>query len=335
MKKIITLLLAAMMVFSLAACGGSEDAAQVNGPEEGAVKVDDGVVYKIGVVQLVQHPALDSATQGFMDGLAEELGTNHLEFDVQNASGDSTMCTTIVNGFVSSNVDLIMANATPALVAAASATSEIPVLGTSVTDYGSALELEDFDGVVGTNVSGTSDLPPLDEQAAMVTEFCPSAKTVAILYCSAETNSVYQAKAIRGYLEEAGLEVIDQTFTDSNDVAAATTAACDKADVIFIPTDNTAASCAEAIGQIVLEKKVPVIAGEEGLMASCGIATLSIDYYSLGVATGKMAAKVLTGEADISEMAIEYDPDPVKKYNPAICEQLGIEVPEGYVAYEG
>ena len=242
---------------------------------------------------------------------------------MKNASGDIPTCSTIVNGFVSSNVDLIMANATPALVAAASATTEIPVLGTSVTDYGDALELENFDGVIGTNVSGTSDQPPLDEQAAMVTELCPEAKTVAILYCSAESNSVFQAKAVRGYLEDAGIEVIEQTFTDSNDVASATTSACEKADAIFIPTDNTAASCAEAIGR------------EEGLMAACGIATLSIDYYNLGVATGKMAAKILSGEANVAEMPVEYDPDPVKKYNPTICEQLGIEAPEGYTAYEG
>lgn len=319
MKKIITLLLAAMMLFSLAACGdsGSKD------------------VFKVGVVQLVQHPALDNATQGFIDGLTAELGKDKVEIEVKNASGDIPTCSTIVNGFVSSNVDLIMANATPALVAAASATTEIPVLGTSVTDYGDALELENFDGVIGTNVSGTSDQPPLDEQAAMVTELCPEAKTVAILYCSAESNSVFQAKAVRGYLEDAGIEVIEQTFTDSNDVASATTSACEKADAIFIPTDNTAASCAEAIGQIVLEKGVPVIAGEEGLMAACGIATLSIDYYNLGVATGKMAAKILSGEANVAEMPVEYDPDPVKKYNPTICEQLGIEAPEGYTAYEG
>ena len=327
MKKVITLLLAAMMLLSLAACGSS------NGGSGGDAAAD-GEVYNVGIVQLVQHDALDKATKGFQDALVKELGEDHVSFDFQNASGDSANCATIANGFVADGVDLIMANATPALLAAANATTDIPILGTSVTDYGDAMGIKDFDGVVGGNVSGTSDQPPLEEQAAMVTELCPDAKTVAILYCSAEPNSVFQAKAVRGYLEDAGLTVIEKTFSDSNDVVAVTTSACDEADVIYIPTDNTAASSADAIGKVVLEKKVPVIAGEEGLMAACGIATLSIDYYNLGYATGEMAAKILTGEADISTMKVEYDPSPVKKYNPEICEQLGIDAPEGYVASE-
>ena len=327
MKKVITLLLAAMMLLSLAACGSS------NGGSGGDAAAD-GEVYNVGIVQLVQHDALDKATKGFQDALVKELGEDHVSFDFQNASGDSANCATIANGFVADGVDLIMANATPALLAAANATTEIPILGTSVTDYGDAMGIKDFDGVVGGNVSGTSDQPPLEEQAAMVTELCPDAKTVAILYCSAEPNSVFQAKAVRGYLEDAGLTVIEKTFSDSNDVVAVTTSACDEADAIYIPTDNTAASSADAIGKVVLEKKVPVIAGEEGLMAACGIATLSIDYYNLGYTTGEMAAKILTGEADISTMKVEYDPSPVKKYNPEICEQLGIDAPEGYVASE-
>ena len=326
MKKVITLLLAAMMLLSLAACGSS------NGGSGGDAAAD-GEVYNVGIVQLVQHDALDKATKGFQDALVKELGEDHVSFDFQNASGDSANCATIANGFVADGVDLIMANATPALLAAANATTEIPILGTSVTDYGDAMGIKDFDGVVGGNVSGTSDQPPLEEQAAMVTELCPDAKTVAILYCSAEPNSVFQAKAVRGYLEDAGLTVIEKTFSDSNDVVAVTTSACDEADAIYIPTDNTAASSADAIGKVVLEQKVPVIAGEEGLMNACGIATLSIDYYNLGYATGEMAAKILTGEADIAEMEIAYDPNPVKKYNPEICQQLGIEAPEGYEAY--
>ena len=254
MKKVITLLLAAMMLLSLAACGSS------NGGSGGDAAAD-GEVYNVGIVQLVQHDALDKATKGFQDALVKELGEDHVSFDFQNASGDSANCATIANGFVADGVDLIMANATPALLAAANATTDIPILGTSVTDYGDAMGIKDFDGVVGGNVSGTSDQPPLEEQAAMVTELCPDAKTVAILYCSAEPNSVFQAKAVRGYLEDAGLTVIEKTFSDSNDVVAVTTSACDEADAIYIPTDNTAASSADAIGKVVLEKKVPVIAG--------------------------------------------------------------------------
>ena len=228
--------------------------------------------------------------------------------------------------------DLILANATPALQAAVEATDTIPILGTSVTEYGVALGIDSFTGTVGGNVSGTSDLAPLDQQAAMLLELFPDAKKVGILYCSAEPNSVYQSDVVKAELEKSGVTVSVYTFTDSNDVAAVTATACDENDVLYIPTDNTAASCTEAINNVAEPAGVPIIAGEEGICAGCGVATLSINYYDLGVTTGKMAAKILTGEANISEMPIEYFPDPVKKYNPAICEALGITVPEDYVA---
>ena len=312
MKKIIALALALVMLASLAACGGS-----------GSGK------YKVGVCQLVQHPALDAATQGFQDALTKQLG-DKVEFDVQNASGEPTNCTTIVNGFVSSKVDLIMANATPALQAAASATDSIPILGTSVTDYASALEIDGWTGTVGTNISGTSDLAPLDGQAAMIKELFPDAKTVGILYCSSEANSQYQVDVITGYLTELGLTVTPYAFTDTNDVASVTQNACDNSDVIYIPTDNTAASNTEAIANVVLPSKVPVFAGESGICAGCGVATLSISYYDLGYATGKMAAKVLTGEAKVGEMPVEYAPQVTKMYNADNCAALGITIPDGY-----
>ena len=185
---------------------------------------------------------------------------------------------------------------------------------------------------MGGNVSGTSDLAPLDQQAAMILELFPDAKKVGILYCSAEPNSVYQSDVVKAELEKSGVTVSVYTFADSNDVAAVTATACDENDVLYIPTDNTAASCTEAINNVAEPAGVPIIAGEEGICAGCGVATLSINYYDLGVTTGKMAAKILTGEANISKMPIEYFPDPVKKYNPAICEALGITVPEDYVA---
>ena len=250
----------------------------------------------------------------------------------QNAANDIPTCATIVNGFVSDGVDLILANATPALQAAVAATDTIPILGTAVTEYGVALDIKDFNGTVGGNVSGTSDLAPLDQQAAMILELFPDAKKVGILYCSAEPNSVYQSDVVKAELEKSGVTVSVYTFADSNDVAAVTATACDENDVLYIPTDNTAASCTEAINNVAEPAGVPIIAGEEGICAGCGVATLSINYYDLGVTTGKMAAKILTGEANISEMPIEYFPDPVKKYNPAICEALGITVPEDYVA---
>ena len=227
-----------------------------------------------------------------------------------------------------------MANATPALTAATSATADIPILGTSVTDYASALEIDNWNGTVGGNVSGTSDLAPLDQQAAMLQELFPDAKKVGLLYCSAESNSKYQVDVIKGYLEDAGLTCTEYAFTDTNDVASVAQKACDDSDVIYIPTDNTAASNTEAIANVVLPAKVPVIAGEEGICGGCGVATLSISYYDLGYATGKMAAKVLTGEADISTMPVEYAPQVTKKYNAANCKALGVTVPDDYVVME-
>ena len=322
MKKLISLVLAAVMALSLVACGsGSKDKDTDTGDK----------TYKVGVVQLVQHEALDAATKGFTDALKEALG-DKVEVVEKNASGDSNSCATIVNGFVSEGVDLIMANATAALQAAASATSDIPVLGTSITAYGVALDIDDFSGTVGGNVSGTSDLAPLDQQAQMLLELVPEAKIVGILYCSAEPNSVYQADVVKAALEEAGVTVNVYTFADSNDVATVTATACDECDALYIPTDNTAASCTEAISNVADPAGVPIVTGEEGICKGCGIATLSISYYDLGVTTGKMAVKILTGEADISEMPIEYYQNPVKKYMASRCDALGIEIPEGYEA---
>ena len=330
MKKVLVLLLALAMALSLAACGSAPAATPAEEPAA-APAAAEGEVYTVGICQLVQHVALDAATQGFKDALTEALG-DKVQFVEQNAANDIPTCATIVNGFVSDGVDLILANATPALQAAVAATDSIPILGTAVTEYGVALDIKDFNGTVGGNISGTSDLAPLDQQAAMILELFPDAKKVGILYCSAEPNSVYQSDVVKAELEKSGVTVSVYTFADSNDVAAVTATACDENDVLYIPTDNTAASCTEAINNVAEPAGVPIIAGEEGICAGCGVATLSINYYDLGVTTGKMAAKILTGESNISEMPIEYFPDPVKKYNPAICEALGITVPEGYVA---
>ena len=320
MKKLISLVLAAVMALSLVACG--------NGKKDN----DTGdKTYKVGVVQLIQHDALDAATQGFTDALKEALG-DKVEVEVKNASGDPTNCSTIVNGFVSNNVDLIMANATPALQAAASATSTIPVLGTSVTDYATALEIADWTGTVGGNISGTSDLAPLDKQAAMIQELFPNAKKVGMLYCSSEPNSKYQVDEVTKLLSNAGITCTEYAFTDSNDVSSVTQKACDDSDVIYIPTDNTAASNTEAIANVVLAANTPVIAGESGICKGCGVATLSIDYYELGKITGQMAAKILTGEADVSTMAIQTAPTATKQANVANCEKLGITVPADYTA---
>lgn len=315
MKKLLALVLAiAMLACCFAGCGATKD---------------DGK-YTVGICQLVTHDALDAATKGFMDAIVEALGEENVEFIEQNAANNPDTCVTIVNDFVSKKVDLIMANATPALQAAYNATADIPILGTSVTEYGVALEIDDFSGTVGGNVSGTSDLAPLSEQAQMIIDLVPTAKTVGMLYCKAEANSGYQVKVVKEYLEKKNITVKDFGFNGSEDVAQVAEAAAAACDAIYIPTDNTAASCTETINGVVAPKKVPIIVGEAGICKGCGIATLSISYEQLGRTTGEMAVKILTGEADISEMAIEYDNKPVKKYNPTLCTELGITPPEGY-----
>ena len=285
----------------------------------------------MGICQLVQHPALDAATQGFKDALTEKLG-DAVTFNEQNASGDAATCSVICNQFVSDEVDLIMANATASLQAAASATNVIPILGTSITDYGTALGIEGFTGVSGTNISGTSDLAPLDGQAQMLSELFPDAKTVGLVYCSGEPNSKFQVETIAPMLTELGYTVTEYTFADSNDVANVTASACAECDVLYIPTDNTAASCTEAINNVALVEKTPIVVGEEGICKGCGVATLSISYYDIGYETGLMAAEILTEGADISTMEVRYAPQFTKEYNVSICETLGITVPEDYVA---
>ena len=293
----------------------------------------EGTVYHVGICQLVQHVALDAATQGFQDALKDKLG-DAVVFDLQNASGDTNTCSTIMNNFVSDNVDLIMANATPALQAAVAATGSIPILGTSVTNYASALDIEDKDGTTGMNVSGTSDLAPLDRQAEMLKELFPDAKKVGILWCSAEPNSKYQADHIREYLEALGYECTDYTFADSNDVASVTQNACDGSDVLYIPTDNTAASCTEAIRNVVEPAGIPAVVGEEGICRGCGVATLSISYYDLGYATGEMAYEILVERADISTMPVRFAPNVTKEYNAELSGLLGVTIPEDYTAIE-
>ena len=322
---------------ALTACGGSSAssaaASSVASSAAAGSAAASGDSYTVGICQLVQHAALDAATQGFEDALTAEFGDN-VKFDFQNAQGDSATCATIANGFVSAGVDLIMANATPALQAAQSATNEIPVLGTSVTEYGVALGLSDFSGTVGGNISGTSDLAPLDQQADMIVEWMPEAKKVGLLYCSAEANSQYQVDEVQKYLEAKGVTATQYAFSDSNDLSSVCQKAVDENDALYVPTDNTVAANTGIVDGICRPAKKPVFAGEEGICAGCGVATLSISYYDLGYTTGEMAVKILKGEADISTMPIEYT-DVTKKYNKAVCDDLGLTAPEGYEEIEG
>ena len=289
--------------------------------------------YEIGICQLVEHPALDAATKGFKDALTEKLG-DKVKFDEQNAQGESATCATVMNTFVSKNVDLILANATAPLQSAANATADIPILGTSITDYATALDIADFNGLTGANISGTSDLAPLDKQAEILHELFPDAKKVGLLYCSAEPNSKYQVDVITGYLKEYGINCTNYSFVDSNDIAAVVNSAVSNSDVIYIPTDNTAASNTEVIDSIARPAKVPVVAGEVGICKGCGVATLSIDYYDLGYTTGLMAYESLVNGKKVEEMEIEYAPEVSKQYNEEIAKELGITIPDDYTAIE-
>lgn len=327
-KRLMALALTGIMAVSLMAGCGTDSNANSAGNTN-----SDSAAYKVGICQLVQHEALDAATQGFQDALTEKLG-DRVSFDLQNASGDSATCATIANQFVSNGVDLILANATAPLQASAAATTDIPILGTSITDYATALQIDDWTGVTGTNISGTSDCAPLTEQADMLHELFPDAKTVGMLYCSAEPNSAYQVNVVRGALESMGYTCKDYTFADSNDIASVVTSATSECEVIYIPTDNSAASATEVIDNICRPAGIPIIAGEEGICKGCGVAALSISYYDLGYQSGLMAYEILVNGADISTMEIQYAPNVTKMYNPEICSELGITIPDGYVAVE-
>ena len=297
----------------------------------------EGKVFQIGIVQLVQHPALDAATKGFREKLTELLGEGNVVFDEQNAQGDSSTCSVIATGFVANAVDLIMANATPALQACISATNEIPIIGTSVTDYSTALADPDMDITVGTgiNVSGVSDGVAAQLYVDMTLELVPEAKNVHIIYCSAEANSVLQADQYIAAMAAANpdVKVSVFTFADSNDIQAVVSAAVEDADVIYIPTDNTAASNMTIISNICQPAGIPVVCGEENMMANGGLATVSISYYDVGVLAAEQAYAILVGGQDVAATPIAYSENPVKEYNPEYADAIGFTIPEGYAPF--
>ena len=319
MKKTLAIALAAAMLLSLAACGGTAQ--------------DDGK-YVIGICQMMKHPSLDEASEGFKDAVTAALGEDHVEFRHQDAAGEYTNCGAIMDGFVAEQVDLILANSTTPLQAAVSATGDIPILGTSVTDYAAALNMSEWTGAVGGNVSGTTDLAPLDQQAAVIAELFPDAQNVGLLYCSSEPNSVYQIELVEDYLTEMGYTCTQFSFADVNELSFVLENACDNSDVIYIPTDNTCATYTENIANVVLPAGVPVVTGDTSTCAAAGVASFSISYYDLGYITGQMAVQILTGAADISTMAVQPAGEAVKMYNHANCERLGIAIPDGYQAVE-
>lgn len=318
-KKIAAMALSCVMAgMSLVGCGDGSNGA-------------DGKVYNIGICQLVEHAALDAATEGFKAALSEKLDKN-VKFYEQNAQGEATNCATICNGFVSSGYDLIFGNATGALQAAAAATNTIPIVGTSVTDYATALDMDNWTGKTGTNITGTSDLAPIDQQEDMLMELFPAVKQVGILYCSSEPNSKYQAGKFEEALQADGVAYKEYSAADTNEIQSITSTAIGECDVLYIPTDNTMASNAEVVKNIAVPAKIPVIAGEEGICSGCGVATLSINYYDLGYKSGEMAYDILVNGKNPGDMDIEFAPKTTKKYNKEICDELGITVPEDYVA---
>jgi len=291
MKRVIALITITLMLLSLCACG--------------AKQADDGT-YHVGIVQLMQHVALDQATQGFQDALTEKLG-DKVTFDVKLASGETTNCTTIVTKFVNDGVDLIMGNATPAVIAAKEATSTIPIIGTSVTDYvAPEAAIIASNDAPGGNVTGYSDMSDIAAHVELTKKLCPDAKTVAIIYCSAEPNSVIQGEQAKELYEAAGLATVTLTASDITTIASVVTAACDQADVIYIPTDNLFAENMESVKNIAEPAKIPVITGEGGMAKAGGTASVAIDYYVLGYRAGEMAYEIMVNGADPATTPIGF-----------------------------
>lgn len=291
MKRVLALIMTALMLLSLCACGAPDRA-------EGE--------YHVGIVQLMQHVALDQATKGFQDALKEKLG-DKVTFDVQLASGETTNCTTIVTKFVNDGVDLIMGNATPAVIAAKEATATIPIIGTSVTDYVSAeTAIVASNEAPGANVTGYSDMSDISAHVELTKKLCPNAKTVAIIYCSAEPNSVIQGNQAKTLYENAGFKTVTLTASDVTTISSVVTSACNQADVIYIPTDNLFAENMESVKNIAEPAKIPVICGEGGMAKSGGTASVAIDYYVLGYRAGEMAYEILVNGANPATTPIGF-----------------------------
>ncbi len=285
---------------------------------------------KIGAIQLVEHPALDKSYQGFVDALAEEgfKDGENISIDFQNAQGEQANCVTIANKFVNDKDDLIFAIATPAAQAVANLTKEIPILVTAVTDPESA-KLVKSNFRPETNVSGTSDRTPVDAQIALLKKLFPDVKTVGVLYCSSEANSLVQLEWAKDACKLNGLEVIEGSVSSSNEIQQVTQSLVGKVDAFYVPTDNMLAAGMANVAMVANEAKLPVICGEEGMVSSGGLATYGINYYELGKLTGKQAARILRGEAKVSEMPVEY----LSKFdftaNAETVKALGITLPEG------
>lgn len=338
MKKLFALCLAAVVALGLAACGGSTSSSAASEPATSgaassaaasvAAAGKDPADCKIGVIQLTEHVALDAARDGFIDALVE-AGFNRENIDVQNAQGEIPNCATIATKFVNDKVDLILAVATPAAQAAAQATTEIPILATAVTDFVSA-GLVDSDEVPGGNVSGTSDMNPIEEQADLLVKLVPEAKTVGILYCSAEDNSILQAALAKAAFEARGLTVNEYTASDVNEIQPVTTKAVGEVDALYVPTDNLFAENMPTAALVAENAKIPVICGESGMVDSGGTATYGINYYNLGKLAAAQAVEILVDGKDVGAVPVGFASveDLEFAVNEANCEAIGLTLPE-------
>lgn len=317
-KKFLAAAAACLMVTGLAACGN----------EPSTPSNPDEKVFQIGIVQLAEHPAMDEATRGFKEFLTEKLG-DKVQFNVQNAQGEQTNCTTIVNQFVSSKVDLIMANATNAVKAAREATSDIPVVGTSVTDYVSC-GLVASNEAPGANVTGASDMNPVTVQVDLMKTLCPEVKTVGIVINSGEENSAIQAEEAKTAFEAEGFAVKIYSVADTNEIQTVVTAACNEVDAFYEPTDNLIAANVPTMSNITTAAGKPVICGEGGMCESGFLATYAISYYELGRAAGEQAFNILVNGADPATTPIFFFD--VSNLSLVINEEnaaeLGITIPE-------
>jgi putative tryptophan/tyrosine transport system substrate-binding protein len=313
---ILVLSLALVIVLSLAGCSGKSE------------------VKTIGIIQYVEHVALDAARDGFVDALNDNgyIDGENIEIDVQNAQADQSNLSTISDRFVSNDVDLVLAIATPAAQSIAGKTTEIPILGTAITDY-EAAKLVESNEAPGGNVTGTTDMNPIKEQIELLVKMVPDARTVGVIYTSSEDNSIVQANIAREVIEEMGLTYTEVTVTNSNEVQQATQSIVGQCDAIYLPTDNVLASSMPIVNGVTVESKTPVICGESGMVEGGGLATLGISYYDLGYKTGLMAIKVLKGEAEPDTMPIESADDFDFAINGAVAEAIGLEIPEDLSEY--
>ncbi|NLM12524.1 MAG: ABC transporter substrate-binding protein [Epulopiscium sp.] len=329
--KALSLFLSTTVLLFAAGCsnGGGNTTTTTQDPAPAQSSSEDsGKKYTVGIIQYMDHVALDAAREGFIEALKDNgyVDGENLTIDFQNAQGDQSNLSTISDRFVSNNVDLVLAIATPAAQSIAGKTTEIPILATAVTDF-EAAKLVDSNEAPGGNVSGTTDMNPIKEQIGLLAELVPDAKTVGVLYTSSEDNSIVQAKIAKEAIESMGLNYVEVTVTNSNDVQQATQSIVEKCDAIYIPTDNTFASAMPVVHGVTSQSKTPVICGESGMVNNGGLATLGINYRDLGYQTGLMAVKILKGEAAPATMPIESASRFDFAINGTVAEEIGIEIP--------